>query len=191
MLFQTLKSLLMIIPQSTCYSVLRDRLVSTSRFRQSVIANRSLLSSGDGEAVVSKETEMFVDRVLDVRELHCHAMWDIIRAGSLERFSPAVDRRPPEDPPGREEGTATDREEGADRIEWLGYGSKEEEQIAQARYREEKRRRQTGFSIEEVRSGYNDFDTLTTDGGEIKSYVLNKEKDEEEAWKDFWVHPNQ
>lgn len=35
MLFKALKALLMMLPQSTCYHVLKDRLVSVSRFRQS------------------------------------------------------------------------------------------------------------------------------------------------------------
>jgi hypothetical protein len=38
MLFKALKALLMMLPQSTCYHVLKDRLVSVSRFRQSSFA---------------------------------------------------------------------------------------------------------------------------------------------------------
>merc|ERR1740124_75598 len=37
MLVKTLKLLLMIVPQSTCYRILRDRIVTISRFRQSTL----------------------------------------------------------------------------------------------------------------------------------------------------------
>lgn len=39
MLFRLLKSIVMILPQSTCYHVLKDRLTSVARFRQSSGAN--------------------------------------------------------------------------------------------------------------------------------------------------------
>lgn len=41
MLFKALKALLMMLPQSTCYHILKDRLVSVSRFRQSSFAARA------------------------------------------------------------------------------------------------------------------------------------------------------
>jgi hypothetical protein len=175
MLFQTLKSLLMLIPQSTCYNVLRDRLVSTSRFRQSVIA----VHSNDEGTGLSKETEMFVARVIEVRTMHCDALWETIRAESLETSSKA-EAKEEEEP----------REDGAERREWLGYTSKEEERVAQARHREDKRRRQAGqagFSIEEIRDNYNDLESMATDG-EIKNYLPNKEQDD--SWKDYWAQNN-
>jgi hypothetical protein len=171
MLFQTLKSLLMLIPQSTCYNVLRDRLVSTSRFRQSVIAVRS----ADDGAILSKETEMFVNRVIEVRALHCNAMWETIRADSLESTLAETKQ---EDLSGHEEGVG--------RREWLGYSSKEEERVAQARHREEKRRRQNGFAIEEERNNYNDLESMAAEeGAEPKALFPNSETDE--SWKDYWA----
>jgi hypothetical protein len=41
MLFKALKALLMMLPQSTCYHILKDRLVSVSRFRQSSFGARA------------------------------------------------------------------------------------------------------------------------------------------------------
>lgn len=84
MLFQVLKSLLMIVPQSTCYNLLRNRLTSTSRFRQSVIS----LKADDSNVWLSKETEQLVNRVLDIRQMHCSALWETIRAESLETAIP-------------------------------------------------------------------------------------------------------
>ena len=168
MLFQTLKYLLMLIPQSTCYNILRDRLISTSRFRQTVIPPARI----DLGISLSKETEAFVSRILDVRELHCDAMWQTIRADSLESA------HVPTDPPGRgEEGTS-------ERHEWLGYSSKTEEETSRAKFQEDKRRLQSGFSIEEIRPGYNDFESMVTDG-DVKNYLPNG--DENESWKDYWA----
>lgn len=169
MLFQTLKSLLMLIPQSTCYNVLRDRLVSTSRFRQSVIVDQS---SEEGISL-TKETEMFVARVVEVRAIHCKALWETIRAESLET------KRKTE---AKEE--VEMHEEGVGRREWLGYATEEEERVAQARYQEEKRRRQTGFSIEEIRENYNELTSMTTDG-DARELLPNDDQDD--SWKDFWA----
>lgn len=80
MLFQALKSLLMVMPQSSSFSLLQDRLVTTSRFRQSVIH----LKVDDEAFELSKETELLVNRVLDVRDMHCDALWETIRVESLE-----------------------------------------------------------------------------------------------------------
>uniref|UniRef100_A0A7R9WMY5 BSD domain-containing protein n=1 Tax=Craspedostauros australis TaxID=1486917 RepID=A0A7R9WMY5_9STRA len=46
MLFLTLKSLLMILPQSACFHILKDRLVSASRFRQSVLCTPRIMIGG-------------------------------------------------------------------------------------------------------------------------------------------------
>jgi hypothetical protein len=174
MLFQTLKSMLMLIPQSTCYNVLCDRLVSTSRFRQSVIG----IQSNDTGDNMAHETEMFVDRVLEVRAVHCDAMWETIRAESLETVKA-------ESKSEFLDGDDEPREAGTDRREWLGYSSQEEERIAQARFREEKRRRmQAGISIEEIRHNYNDLDSLTADGETAKTLLPNEEPDA--SWKEYW-----
>jgi len=163
MLFQTLKSLLMLLPQSTCYNMLQDRLVSASRFRQSAIS-----TNATEETRLSKQTETFVERVLEVRSIHCEALWQTIRAKSLE-----VGRR-------------TEwplHEEGSNRREWLGYESKEEERVAQARFREEKRRRgQSATTTNEIKPENDEFEAA------LPSETLNLEPNdpEEESWKGFW-----
>lgn len=174
MLFQVLKSLLMIIPQSTCYNLLRNRLASTSRFRQSVITSKM----DDTGVWLSKETEQLVNRVMDIRQMHCAALWETIRAESLEMDASDLKRE--------EEKKQEHHEEGSDRREWLGYASKEEERIAQARYREDKRRRQaSGVVIEEIGDKYNDLESVKTEGFEVNDFLPNQE--ENESWKDYWT----
>lgn len=174
MLFQALKSLLMIIPQSTCYNLLRDRLTSTSRFRQSVIAIRT---DDEESFYLTKETEVFVNRVLYIRDLHFEAVWKTIRVESLELAK--VDTT-------EEEKKQESHEEGSDRRDWLGYESKEDEIAAQARHREEKRRRQTsGVVVEELDKGYDDFESLKTDSEDVKELAPNDNEDE--SWKAYWV----
>jgi Vacuolar protein 14 C-terminal Fig4p binding len=85
MLFRTLKSLLMIIPRSTCYNVLRDRLTSVSKFRQSTITVQRFTFPKN----ISGERDIYVARVLQVRAMHCEAEWQTIRADSLETRSSA------------------------------------------------------------------------------------------------------
>lgn len=170
MLFQTLRSLLMCIPQSTCYTVLRDRLVSISRFRQSKVHSRL------DDHKIQPQTEMFVNRVLDVRALHCDALWETIRAESIEEngfYESKTDTQ------------EETKEAGADRREWLGYSSKEEEIETQAKLRDEKMRRQeAGLTIEEVNHSYNDFESMKTDA-EVKDLLPND--DEDESWKQQWA----
>lgn len=202
MLFQTLKLLLMILPQSTCYNVLKKRLVSISRFRQS--ASASMQQNNIGKSKVGAETELFVSRVLHVRALHCDAMWQNIRAESLEC------------PPVKNNNQNATIEEGTSRREWLGFSSKEEEQKAEETYREEKNRLKSGSTTthrEENTSGeYHNFnddtgesvviDTCSTNNNSApKIHVQTKQspslepKVEEEtkddlAWKDYWTESN-
>lgn len=176
MLFQVLKNILMVIPQSACYNVLRDRLVSTSRFRQSVIAN----NSHDDEQNLSKETEVFVSRVLSVRRMHCRTVWETIRAESLEnipsRSSSRIVKTKHEDVGGPA------REEGADRREWLGYSSKEDEKETKARYKQETKNivvGSEGVEIEEVTMKYKEFPSISSDGA--NTLTPNNGDDEEPA----------
>ena len=170
MLFQTLRSLLMCIPQSTCYTVLRDRLVSISRFRQSGVHSRQQ------DEKIQPDTEIFVNRVLEVRALHCDALWETIRAESIEESGYSESKN---------ETQQESKEPGADRRDWLGYSSKEEELETQAKLREEKMRRQeAGLTIEEVSGSYNDFESMKKDA-EIKELLPNN--DEDEAWKQQWA----
>jgi hypothetical protein len=176
MLFQTLRSLLMCIPQSTCYNALRDRLVSTSRFRQSVVGVRSK----DDERDIPKDTETFVNRVLDVRALHCDALWETIRVESLEQTGFTESKEEAED--------VEQREEGDDRREWLGYSSREEEIEVQMQHQKEKTwRQEEGLAIEEISNTYNAFDSMDAD--EVAKELLPNE-DEDESWKEHWAQSN-
>jgi hypothetical protein len=201
MLFQVLKSLLMLIPQSACYNLLRDRLVSTSRFRQSVIAN----NSHDDEKNLSKETEIFVSRVLTVRRMHCRTVWETIRAESLETIP--IHGRTPE----ANGKTKPKREEGADRREWLGYASVEEEKEAKAKHKQRITGGTEGVTIEEIGDSYIEISTFPSDpiaelvpNDEPAAIVVkeqtnfsatpmeeNKEsEDQDEEWKAFWSKPD-
>jgi hypothetical protein len=202
MLFQTLKCILMLIPQSACYNVLRDRLVSTSRFRQSVIANRS----HDDEENLSPETQMFVSRVLEVRRMHCQAIWETIRTESLEAVALKAGRV--HETKHEENEIVLPHEEGSNRREWLGYSSKEEEMAGKARYQTEKQQIQgSSLTIEEFHGSYNELTSMPSQ--QVKVFIPNPEgyttassrdspiveatsdtvesKDPgNEAWKDYW-----
>lgn len=116
MLFQLFKSLLMALPQSTCYRVLRDRLVSVSRFRQSTIHQPPKLPMPEKRRkLLTQETKSFVERVLATRQLHVEAAWQTIRQESLETPKPPL------------AADAAAVEPGSSRRSWLGYESKEEE----------------------------------------------------------------
>jgi hypothetical protein len=191
MLFHTLKAMLLIIPQSTCYNVLKERLVSTSRFRQSTIACTSINTVPENMNKVTRdpgaETKLYVTRIQKVRSLHCAAAWEAIRAESLE-----VPRR------SREEVL----EEGAGRREWLGYASKEEEKAAQLKFQEEKKQQQGEFTIEEVGNTYHDLDSASTETLKMKPYSPNdlpppapiapaaqaKKPKEDVRWKGYWAN---
>jgi len=201
MLFQVLKSILMLLPQSACYNILRDRLVSTSRFRQSVIVN----DSHDDEQNLSKETEVFVFRVLSVRRMQCRTVWETIRAESLESL-----------PSRGKSSEAKDddfeiREEGASRREWLGYACVEEEKRGKAKYKREIDNivvSSEGVEIEEITGSYNEFPEFAPDA--FKELSLNdtptaiivqdqttshaafteddkESQDQEQEWKSFWA----
>ena len=178
MLFQLLKSLLMMLPQSTCYRVLRDRLVSVSRFRQSTIPGSAVGRYHDMRLKkVSDETKTYVARVQYVRSIHCAAMWKNVRQESLEVPKRAVITG---------DGEAT-------RSEWLGYASREEALQAEKMYRESQRRGGS-FSIEEVSNSYHAFDTAGDGKTQLKPLLLNdtennsvKESEgDQEEWKQFW-----
>jgi hypothetical protein len=162
MLFKTLKFLLMIIPQSTCYNVLKDRLISISRFRQSTVMapvdvfgeqrpgiNQAASNAGEKKRI-DEQTDAFVARVAEVRALHCDAIWETIRSGSLE-MQPTV--------------KPTVEEEGESRREWLGYANKEEQRKAEERYRREKlsQRQGRGLTIEDAVHRYQELREEPTD----------------------------
>ncbi|CAB9503730.1 Protein VAC14 homolog [Seminavis robusta] len=173
MLFKALKFLSMIVPQSTCYNVLKDRLISISRFRQStaMAIPASAVVQGAAESAkiastrVNEQTEAFVARILNVRAIHCDAMWQTIRSESLETQAPT------------EPGPVHD--EGESRRQWLGYASKEEQQKAEERYKREKLTRQegSGLTIEQL-GGYEDL------GGGDRPDQDDPEADDKEEKRD-------
>ena len=110
MLFRTLKSIMMLLPQSTSYVILKERLTSMARYRQSAVALRGLSKAIDP----SSQTDVFVKRIVSVRQLHTDAKWRNIRAESLEEPSRLVS----------EDQKLTAAQQ---RREWLGYADEEEE----------------------------------------------------------------
>lgn len=78
MLYRVLKSILMALPQSTSYMILKDRLISVSRFYLSMRAHSNGIDSE------TRYTRAFVDSLLEIRTLHCDVKWRSIRASSLE-----------------------------------------------------------------------------------------------------------
>jgi hypothetical protein len=186
MLFRALKSLLMIVPQSTCYRILRDRLTSTAKFRQSaLVVAAEKPPPQQSSSSTSSHTETFVDRVLTVRELHCDAIWGSIRSESLETA------------PEKDNLDHIDADEG--RRGWLGYSSKEEEAAAKQQMAEQNLR--AGPTVEEIKEGYDDLDSLPrtkvkeykVPGEDISTSKVKGDSDKEqsgsnEEWKEFWAH---
>lgn len=110
MLFRTLKSIMMLLPQSTSYMILKERLTSMARYRQSAVAIGGLSKHINP----CSETDVFVKRIINVRRLHCDAKWRNIRAESLEE-------------PCRFVGKDQKLTAAQQRREWLGYADEEEE----------------------------------------------------------------
>jgi hypothetical protein len=186
MLYKALKSLLMILPQSTCYKVLRDRLSSIANYRQSTNVSATFRRLRRPVKKVSGDTEIFSSRVLHVRSLHCKAAWEAIRAESLE-----TPNRDPEDA----------GDEGADRREWLGYSSKADQREAERRFRQLKKRQHTNFSIEEIRDGYQEFGSVAKDDSTVRPITTLQENESEltpsnasqneDKWKRYWAESDQ
>jgi hypothetical protein len=178
MLFQALKSLLMMLPQTTCYFVLRDRLTSVSRFRQSA------LTANQKHVQAKEETNIFLKRILDVRILHCTATWTTIRRESLETSSVLATKV---------------NDEGASRRELLCYSSKKEDEDAQYNFRKAKKG-SPGTAIEELKDEYIDLATASSTsnkGNELSPSTAPQVKVETDAedvsnvdadaWKGYWA----
>ena len=80
-LFRAMKSVLMLLPQSTCYFVLKDRLSTVAKFRQ---VSHSDKKNTRYVALKSSLTIELVKRFKETRETHCRAKWGGVRAESLE-----------------------------------------------------------------------------------------------------------
>lgn len=192
MLFETLKSLLMLIPQSSSYSILKDRLLTISQFRRSA----THLSESANNSVEKKRTEVFVDHIKATRMLHNDAKWRMIRAESLE----AVEVDAP-----RNEDKVTD--EAKKRRDLLGYANEADEIQTKKRIQ-----RQMSHRLHRVGEDgiYDDLRSLENDDeGENMNFVGLNEKSNQEAnglqapdddvddrsdaetageWKAYWTH---
>jgi hypothetical protein len=187
MLFQLLKSILMILPQSACYRILRDRLVTVSRFRQSTVASSTTFHRDLEHRTSTAEARRFVNRIIEIRAMHCSATWQTIRKESLETSSQRVQEHV--------------EDEGADRRSWLGYGSKEEQLKTKEAYQNGKKQI---LRIEDVSTGYHD---IGSDPNSIlsKDFIVPDEKEEsrgeaaplqesdvnkedEIQWKHYWAN---
>jgi hypothetical protein len=170
MLYRVLKSILMLLPQSSTYNILQQRLVSIARFRQQAVH----LAGMSHVEIRGTSAEVFVHRILEVRKMHCDSKWRSIRSESLEPVSvldyedvdPDVKRK------------------------WLGYEDEEEEKIAKGKLREKKKSTESGV-------GYSDFEDMTKKGrGEPSSNELKehdrtqKEEEKKQNWKEYWVEKN-
>jgi hypothetical protein len=179
MLFEFLKCVLMLLPQSTCYRILRDRLASLARFRQSTHllapeATRRHESSNQRHPY----TQNYVARIRDVRELHCEAAWKNIRQGSLEvHFASA--------------GYHDNFEQGSDRRLWLGYDSKEAEQDAKLFRKQKYEGSEKESKFEELKHDcYQDLDVAADSSG---IHFLDQESDKQDSKPDDddmnrWIH---
>jgi hypothetical protein len=111
MLFLTLKRLMMLLPQSTSYTILRERL-SVARYRQSAAVSPN---KKPNRIQVGSETDVFVKQIVKCRRLHVWAKWRMIRSESLE------------EEPCRIVTNEQKFKAQQQRREWLGYADEEEE----------------------------------------------------------------
>lgn len=83
MLYRLLKSILMILPQSTSYHILQKRLLSAARFRQCAV-------SLEGMSIIESKYARdgsYIQSIEEVRKQHCESKWREIRSESLEPSS--------------------------------------------------------------------------------------------------------
>ena len=176
MLFKSLKSLLLLLPQSTCYFILRDRLGSVSRFRQTTIpvagasptvngrldglphrqkslvppAAATTITNGSSAATNSSSGRC-TSTGSDAMEVFLTRVLDV-RALHCEEAWNAIRSESLEVPPWKENDEALDEEPGSHRREWLGYVSDvEERQDHATRRREAKQRnRLSGAGVDQA-----------------------------------------
>jgi hypothetical protein len=197
MLFHTLRSLLMLIPQSTSWRVLKDRLLTVSRFRQSAIHMSQTVQSSNIEGT---RTEVYVRQIKQTRTLHCDSRWRMVRAESLEAVDVDIALvSSQEDANG----------EAKKRRDLLGYKNAEDKIATQKRMRQYLNPRVHRVGEE---GKYDEFTTLDRngDGGDTLNTTGLKEKgeageDEQEVveveeegkaeegpdqqqWKEYWAH---
>jgi Vacuolar protein 14 C-terminal Fig4p binding len=183
MLFRILALLLMIVPQSTCYYVLRDRLMSLSRFRHCTLRKSLQITFSDEELEGHQSAWIYASHVTEVRQLHCDVAWDTIRSESLETFTISDEER--------------NHDMGSQRRDWLGFANEEEE--ISSRIKANEQQQMEKFEMLELRKGadqYHDIEKIQSTT--VKRYILPdssppSEKTEDAAiasendeWKSFW-----
>lgn len=188
MLFKLLKTVLMILPQGTCYNVLKDRLTSVARFRQTTLRINSI--QFDRPIHESSSGNMYVQRIQHVRSLHCDAKWRTIRADSLEVV------------PGKEETKDGGHDEGSDRRSWLGYASKDEEEAMRKSFLSKSQVRTSPTAkmpdigeYHELSPSPSQENVLAEGTAEVPQERENEREDEEakvddskdDQWKKYWA----
>jgi hypothetical protein len=176
MLFRTLKSILMVLPQSTSYMILKERLSSTARFRQSAVALHGLSKHVEK----GSKTDIFVKRLVSTRKLHCDAKWRNIRAESLEDPSRFI---------GEEQKVMAAQQ----RREWLGYADEEDEIATKEKMKREmlgngpRKAEMVGVyeelnEMETPQLGSNKDDNIT-----CETCVDSGDKDKKGQWREYWA----
>jgi hypothetical protein len=181
MLYRVLKSILMLLPQSTSYNILQQRLLSVARFRQCAVH----LHGMSHVEIRGTSAEVFVHRILEVRQLHCNAKWKSIRSESLEP-STVIDL------------DGVDIDKG--RRNWLGYENEEEEEKGRMKYRNQHITTSSsnengvikyqGFHKEEAVSPDDRDKEIAEREMNEDSYDNNDSSDEDgdnEKWKEYWA----
>ncbi len=179
MLYRCLKSMLMLLPQSTSYNILQQRLLSVARFRQCAIK----LHGMNYEDIRGTSTEVFVQRILEVRMLHCNARWRSIRAESLEPTS-VIDY--------------DDIDIDVGRRAWLGYADEEDEMISREKHLSNhgSKHQANGLEVEssnvEGESAYYGFRRksevkIRKDGGINDDSDDSEEESPTKSWKEYWA----
>ena len=177
MLYRVLKSILMLSFQTTSYNILKERLLSVARFRQCAVH----LHGMSFVEIRGTSAEVFVHRILEVRQLHCNAKWRSIRSESLE-------------PSGVSDYDTIDIDEG--RRDWLGYATEQDEKTSKQKYRSEN----TRTDQEEKEYNTDNYSSLHQEGQispddredtlgstNIDRDVSDEEDGEDLQWKEAWV----
>jgi hypothetical protein len=180
MLYRLLKSILMILPQSTSYNLLQKRLLSVARFRQCAIH----LEGMSNVEIRGTSTEVFVHRILEIRKIHCDAKWRSIRSESLEPAS-VMDY----------DGVDIN----AGRRNWLGYANEKDEKKTKEMYKNEANRRSDvdktysksyrGFHGKEAGISLDDREDERDNSQKEskKNSTDDDNNDDEMKWKEYWA----
>ena len=150
MLFRSLKSILMLLPQSTSYDILKDRLLAVSKFRQSAIHDKKTHNE------FGSRNTIYIERIKEVRKSHCDAKWRTLRADSLE---PAL-LEP------RSSYMKLDVDEG--RRKWLGYANEEEERKNREKMKNSKKQK-----LPDAPKGYEEFENIDSKQDQWKNYWIH------------------